>query len=72
MSAAQRVGDLLEHYAGRGVFRGFGRQAQRGRSAEFRLRSKSGEWVWFANYGRIMDGHSDTPGKRLIGDVRFP
>ena len=34
---------------------------------EFRLRSKSGEWVWFANYGRIMDGHSDTPGKRLIG-----
>ena len=34
---------------------------------EFRLRSKSGEWIWFANYGRIMDGHSETPGKRLIG-----
>lgn len=34
---------------------------------EFRLRSKSGEWIWFANYGRIMDGRSETPGKRLIG-----
>ena len=34
---------------------------------EFRLRAKSGEWVWFANYGRIMDGSSETPGKRLIG-----
>ena len=34
---------------------------------EFRLRSKSGEWVWYANYGRIMDGKSSTPDKRLIG-----
>lgn len=34
---------------------------------EFRLRNKAGEWVWYANYGRIMDGHTDTPGKRLIG-----
>ena len=34
---------------------------------EFRLRSKSGEWVWYANYGRSMDGKSSTPGKRLIG-----
>jgi len=34
---------------------------------EFRLRSKAGDWVWYANYGRIMDGNSDTPGKRLIG-----
>lgn len=34
---------------------------------EFRLRSKAGEWVWYANYGRIMDGRSETPGKRLIG-----
>lgn len=34
---------------------------------EFRLRAKTGEWVWYANYGRIMDGRSDTPGKRLIG-----
>jgi len=49
MSTAQRVGDLLEHYAGRGVFRGFGRQAQRGRSAEFRLRwhrDQVFQWVW--------------------------
>ncbi|MGP1629387.1 MAG: diguanylate cyclase, partial [Giesbergeria sp.] len=35
--------------------------------AEFRLRSKADEWVWFANYGRIMDRSSTTPGKRLIG-----
>ena len=34
---------------------------------EFRLRAKTGEWVWYANYGRIMDGRSDTPGKLLIG-----
>lgn len=35
--------------------------------SEFRLRSKQGVWVWFANYGRIMDSHSATPGRRLIG-----
>lgn len=34
---------------------------------EFRLRAKSGEWVWYANYGRVMDGQSSTPGKRFIG-----
>lgn len=34
---------------------------------EFRLRARSGEWVWYANYGRIMDGGSSTPGKRFIG-----
>lgn len=34
---------------------------------ELRLKSKSGEWVWFANYGRIMDGDSATPGQRFIG-----
>jgi diguanylate cyclase (GGDEF)-like protein/PAS domain S-box-containing protein len=34
---------------------------------ELRLQSKSGEWVWFANYGRIMDTDSATPGQRFIG-----
>ena len=34
---------------------------------EFRLRSRGGDWVWYANYGRIMDGNSSTPGKRFIG-----
>ena len=34
---------------------------------EFRLRAKSGEWVWYANYGRIMDTSGETRGKRLIG-----
>ncbi len=34
---------------------------------EFRLRSKAGEWIWFANYGRIMDGKGLSPGQRLIG-----
>jgi hypothetical protein len=48
MGAAGRVGDLLEHYAGRGIFRGFSRQ-QRGSSAEFRLRwhrDQVFQWVW--------------------------
>jgi len=34
---------------------------------EFRLRSKGGNWVWYANYGRVMDAHSATPGGRFIG-----
>lgn len=34
---------------------------------EFRLLAKDGSWVWFANYGRIMDHHSVTPGQRFIG-----
>ncbi|MFT4243689.1 MAG: diguanylate cyclase [Acidovorax sp.] len=29
---------------------------------EFRLRAKSGAWIWFANYGRIMDGHGQSGG----------
>ncbi|BDT68830.1 hypothetical protein os1_30170 [Comamonadaceae bacterium OS-1] len=34
---------------------------------EFRMRAKNGDWVWYANYGRIMDAASDTPGQRFIG-----
>lgn len=34
---------------------------------EFRLRAKSGEWVWYANYGKVMDGGSDAPGQRFVG-----
>lgn len=35
--------------------------------AEFRLRSKSGEWVWYANYGRVMYGSKETGMNRFIG-----
>lgn len=34
---------------------------------EFRLRAKVGNWVWYANYGRVMDTGSDSPGQRFIG-----
>ncbi|MDR7305079.1 sensor domain-containing diguanylate cyclase [Rhodoferax saidenbachensis] len=34
---------------------------------EFRLRSKAGTWIWYANYGRIMDANSTAPGQRFIG-----
>lgn len=34
---------------------------------EFRLRAKSGAWVWYANYGKVMDGDSDAPGQRFVG-----
>ena len=34
---------------------------------EFRLRAKNGTWVWYANYGKVMDADSDAPGKRFIG-----
>ena len=34
---------------------------------EFRLRAKNGTWIWYANYGKVMDGDSDTPGRRFIG-----
>ena len=33
---------------------------------EFRLLAKNGDWVWYANYGRIMDAASDAPGQRFI------
>jgi two-component system, sensor histidine kinase and response regulator len=34
---------------------------------EFRLRAKSGEWIWFANYGKIVDRTETNPGRRFIG-----
>jgi diguanylate cyclase (GGDEF)-like protein/PAS domain S-box-containing protein len=34
---------------------------------EFRLRAKDGSWVWYANYGKVMDRSSATPGNRFIG-----
>lgn len=34
---------------------------------EFRLRAKSGAWLWYANYGKIMDRSGDKLGQRLIG-----
>ncbi len=34
---------------------------------EFRLRAKDGSWVWYANYGKVMDAHSDSPGQRFVG-----
>ncbi|WP_394792249.1 sensor domain-containing diguanylate cyclase [Rhodoferax sp.] len=34
---------------------------------EFRLLAKDGNWVWYANYGRIMDVNSSAPGQRFIG-----
>jgi diguanylate cyclase (GGDEF)-like protein len=33
---------------------------------EFRVRAKTGAWVWYANYGKIMDGPGPR-GRRLIG-----
>ncbi|MFY8116878.1 MAG: sensor domain-containing diguanylate cyclase, partial [Roseateles sp.] len=35
--------------------------------SEFRVKAKNGQWVWFANYGKIMDAHADQPGQRFIG-----
>lgn len=35
--------------------------------AEFRLCAKNGAWMWFANYGKIMDRDSATPGQRFVG-----
>jgi diguanylate cyclase (GGDEF)-like protein/PAS domain S-box-containing protein len=34
---------------------------------EFRIRAKSGVWVWYANYGRIMDRDGVNLGKRFVG-----
>ncbi len=34
---------------------------------EFRVRSKSGTWVWYANYGKIMDRKGEAHGRHFIG-----
>lgn len=34
---------------------------------EFRIRAKDGRWVWFANYGKIMDRDQAESGQRFIG-----
>lgn len=34
---------------------------------EFRLRAKSGAWVWYANYGKVMDRDGKNKGQRFIG-----
>ena len=34
---------------------------------EFRARSKDGAWVWYANYGRIVDSEGGSHGERFIG-----
>jgi len=34
---------------------------------EFRLRAKNGAWVWYANYGRIMDRDGINAGHRFLG-----
>ncbi|EQD36532.1 sensory box-containing protein, partial [mine drainage metagenome] len=34
---------------------------------EFRVFSKSGAWVWYANYGKIMDRDGNNSGRRFIG-----
>ncbi|MBI4995785.1 MAG: sensor domain-containing diguanylate cyclase [Rhodocyclales bacterium] len=35
--------------------------------SEFRLRAHDGRWVWYANYGRIMEVADGRLGKRFIG-----
>jgi len=35
--------------------------------SEFRVRAKRGTWVWYANYGKIMDRDNDGQGQRFIG-----
>jgi len=34
---------------------------------EFRIRAKNGSWVWYANYGRIIDRGSSNAGHRFMG-----
>ena len=35
--------------------------------SEFRIRAKSGAWVWYANYGKILDREGENPGHRFCG-----
>lgn len=35
--------------------------------SEFRLRAKNGEWLWYANYGRIVSSEGMDHGQRFIG-----
>lgn len=35
--------------------------------SEFRIQAKNGSWVWYANYGRIMDRVGSNSGHRFIG-----
>ena len=49
MASADPVGDLLEAYAARGVFKGFSRSGRKGRKAEYRVlwhRDQLFQWVW--------------------------
>jgi diguanylate cyclase (GGDEF)-like protein/PAS domain S-box-containing protein len=34
---------------------------------DFRMLSKNGNWVWYANYGRVMDARGMQRGQRFIG-----
>ncbi len=34
---------------------------------EFRIRAKDGTWVWYANYGKVMDRDGKNPGRRFVG-----
>ena len=34
---------------------------------EFRLKAKDGSWVWYANYGKIMQSSNYKHGRRFIG-----
>ena len=34
---------------------------------EFRLRAKNGDWIWYANYGKLMKRHDDESSKTFIG-----
>ncbi|MCC5852885.1 MAG: sensor domain-containing diguanylate cyclase [Alkalimonas sp.] len=34
---------------------------------EFRLRAKNDEWIWYGNFGKVMDGTATVEGKRFVG-----